>query len=60
MKDVQIDNFRELLGIRRMNRAPNARIKELCEVRKGLDARIDEGVVRGFGRVERMERDMIA
>ena len=36
---------------------PNARIRELCGVRKGLDGRIDEGVLRWFGHVERMERD---
>ena len=27
---------------------------------KGLDERIDEGVLRWFGHVERMERDRIA
>ena len=27
---VQMDNFRGLLGIRRMNRVPNARIRKLC------------------------------
>ena len=29
-------------------------------MRKGLDERIDEGVLRWFGHVEGMERDMIA
>ena len=38
----------------------NAWIREICGVRKGLDERIDEGVLRGFGQVERMERDRIA
>ena len=32
---VQMDNLRGLLGIRRMDRAPNAWIKELCGVKKG-------------------------
>ena len=27
---------------------------------KGVDKRIDEGVLRWFGHVKRMERDMIA
>ena len=27
---VQMDNFRRLLGIRRMDRVPNARIREFC------------------------------
>ena len=55
-----MDNLRELLGIRRMDRILNARIRDLCGVKKGLDERIDEGVLRGFGHVERMERDRIA
>ena len=51
VRAVQMDNLRGLLGVRRMDRIPNARIRELCEVRKSLDERID---------VERMEKDMIA
>ena len=43
---VQMDNLRGLLGIKRMDRIPNARIRELCGVKKGLDKRIDEGMLR--------------
>ena len=43
-----------------INRIPNARITELCEVKKGLDETIDEGVLQWLGHVERMERDRIA
>ena len=50
-----MDNFRGLLGIRRMDRIPNAWKGELCGVRKSLDERIDESVLRLFGRVERIE-----
>ena len=57
---VQIDNLRGLLGIRRMDRVPNARARELCEVTKGVDERIDKGVLRWFGPVERMEKERIA
>ena len=39
-------NLRGLVDIRRMDRVPNSRIRELCGVRKGLDERIDEGVLR--------------
>ena len=46
MRAVQMDNLRGLLGIRRTDRIPNARIRELCGVRKGLHERIDEGVLR--------------
>ena len=52
VKAVQMDNFRGLLGIMRMDKVPNARIRELCKVKKGLDKRIDEGVLRWFGHVE--------
>ena len=44
-----------MLGIRRINRVPNERIRELWGVRKGLDERIGEGVLRLFGHVERIE-----
>ena len=51
-----MDNLRGLLGIRRMDRVPNAWIRELSGVKKGRDERIDEGI----SPVERMERDRIA
>ena len=54
-----MDNLRGFLSIRRMVRFPDARIKELCGVQKVLDERIEEGVLRWFGNVERIERDRI-
>ena len=30
IRDVQMDNLKGLLGIRRMDRVPNAQIRELC------------------------------
>ena len=54
---LQRDTLRGLLGIRRMVRVPNARIRELCGVAKGVEERIDEGVLRWFGNVERLEND---
>ena len=44
-----MNNLRGLLGIRRMDRAPNARIRELCGVGKGLGEGIDEGFLRWRG-----------
>ena len=41
-------NLRQLLGIRRLDRVPNAQIRELCVVM--------EGVLRWFGILEWMER----
>ena len=46
VRTVQMDNLRGLLGIRIMDRVPNARIRELFRVKKVLDERIDEGVLR--------------
>ena len=47
------------MRIRRMDKVPNARMKQLCGVTKGLDEEIDEVVLRWFGHVERMENDRI-
>ena len=45
IRAVHMDNLRGLLGIMRMDRVPNARIREFWEVKKGLDERIDEGML---------------
>ena len=55
-----MDKIRSLLGIRRMDRVPNARIRELCGMAKGVDERIEEDVLHWFSHVERMENDRIA
>ena len=55
-----MDNLRGLLGIRRMDRVLNGRIRDLCGVTKGVDENIDEGVPRWLGHVERIENDRIA
>ena len=60
IRPMQMDNLRSLVGFRRMDRDHNARIRELCRVMKGVDERIDEGVLRWFDHVERMEEDSIA
>ena len=59
IRAIQIDNLRELLGIRKMGRVTNARIRELCGV-KGVDERIDEGILWWFDQVEMMENASIA
>ena len=43
-----------------MDKIPNVRIKELSGVTKDVDERINEGVLRWFSHVERMENDKIA
>ena len=53
-------NLKGLLGIRRIDKVPNAQIMELCGVTKWVYVRIDEIVLRWFGHVERMENDRIS
>ena len=36
IREPQIGNLRGLLGIRRMDKVPNSRIRELCGVTKGV------------------------
>ena len=48
IRTVQMDNLRGLLGIRRMDRVPNACIRQLCKVMKEVDERICEGVLLWF------------
>ena len=43
-----MDYLRGLLGIRKMDEVP----REFCGVTKGVDERIDEGVLRWFGHLE--------
>ena len=46
IRAAMMDHRRGLLGIRRIDRVLNARIRELCRVTKGVDKTIDEGVLR--------------
>ena len=57
IKFVQMDNLRGLLGIRRMERVPNARIRELPRAMKGVYERIIEGILQWFGNVKRIGND---
>ena len=59
IRAVQIDSLRGLLGIRRKDKVPNLRIRELCGETKGVDEKTDGGVLRWFGHVERMENRKI-
>ena len=60
IRTVHMDNLRGLLTIMKVDKVTNARIRELFGVTKGVDERIDEGVVpRWFFHMERMENDRI-
>ena len=55
-----MDNLRCMQGIRRMDKVPNARVRQFCRVKKNFNEKIDEGVPQWFGYVERMENDRTA
>ena len=59
IRSVQMDNPRGVLGIIRMDRVPNAWIRELCGVAKGANEKIYESAPRWFSHIERMENDRI-
>ena len=52
IRAVQMDNLRGLLGIRRMDKVPNGRIRQLCGKTNGVNEKIDEGLLGWFGHVE--------
>ena len=60
VRAIHMDILRGLLSIRRMDRVPNVQITKLCEVAKSVDERIDEGILRWFGHLKRMENSRIA
>ena len=51
---VQMDNLRGVLGVRRINKVRNELIREWCGVKKGVNERINESMLRWFGHMERM------
>ena len=59
IRDIQMNNLRGFLCIKRIDEVSNAQIRELCRVTKGVDNRIN-GVFQWFGHVGRIENDRIA
>ena len=60
VRAVQMANLRGLLGIRRMHKVPNVQIRQLYGVKKGVNKKIDEGVLRWFSHVKRMDNDTVS
>ena len=54
IRAVQMDN------LRRIDKVTNTRIRHMCGMSQGVDEKIDEGVLRWFRHVERIENDRIA
>ena len=47
IRGVHMDNLRGFLTVKRMDKVPNTRIRELCEVTNGLDERLMKGFFDG-------------
>ena len=60
VRAVQMDNLRGVLGMRRIDKVPNARIRQLCGMTKVVDKRIDEDGLRWSDHMEKIEHDRIA
>ena len=60
IRTVQLDNIRDLLGIRRTDRVSNARIRKLCEGKKGMDERTNESFLRWLVHIEIKENNRSA
>ena len=54
IRAVQMDNLRSSLSIRRVNKIPNARVRELVGVKRGMDERTDKSVFWWVGPIKRM------
>ena len=46
IRAVQMDYLRGLMGMKRMDKIPNTRIRKLCGMTKWVDERIDEDILR--------------
>ena len=60
IRDVQVDNIRDFLEIRSMDKVPNVREKRDVRSGEGSGRKDYEGVLRLFGHVERNKNDRIA
>ena len=54
IKAIKVDSLRELLSTRRIDGMPNAWVTELCGMRKGMDEKIDDIVVKSYWKSEKV------
>ena len=60
MEVLEMDGLRSACNLRRIDRVRNERIKQLCNWEKGVVLRMEQGVLRWFGHVIRMNDGRIA
>lgn len=59
IRAVQMDNLRGMLGIKRVDKIRNEKIKEVYGIKKGVNEVITENILRWYGHVRRMDDDRI-
>ena len=57
---VEMDCLSNICSRRRIDRVPNVRIRRRCGNDVSVGQRIDQGLLRWFGHVERMGDEMLA
>ena len=60
MEAVEMNCLRNICGIRRIDRVSNAEIRRRCGKNVSVSQRMDQGVLRWFGHVERMGNERLA
>ena len=60
MKAVEMNCLRNICGLRRIDRIPYVEIRKRCGKNVSVSQRIDQGVLRWFGHVERMRDGRMA
>ena len=59
IRAVQMDNVRGMLGIKRLDKVRNEKIREVYGIRKGVNEVITENLLRWYGHVKRMDADRV-
>ena len=59
MEAVEINCLRNICGLRRIDRVPNVEIRRMCGKNVSVSQRMDQGVLRWFGHVERMGNERL-
>ena len=57
MEAVEMNCLRNICGLRRIDRVSNVEIRRRCGKNVSVSQRMDQGVLRWFGHVERMENE---
>ena len=59
MEAVEMNCLRNICGLRRIDRVPNVEIRRMCGKNVSVSQRMDQGVLKWFGHVERMGNERL-